>query len=197
MSAMAGLKAGAGLVTMAVPHDSLSALASHLTAIMMKPVDTAAELEGWIADPRLTAFILGPGFGVGNKARDFVRLLAGRPLVLDADGISSFASDPDALFQMWAQGETRAVMTPHEGEFARLFPDLARDHTLSKVERTLKAAERSHAVVVLKGADTVIASPDGRSLINTNGTTATGHSRIWRCAGRHYRRVARPGHANI
>jgi ADP-dependent NAD(P)H-hydrate dehydratase / NAD(P)H-hydrate epimerase len=95
--------------------------------------------------------------------------LKDRPLVLDADGISSFRHDPARLFDAFADAETRLVLPPHEGEFGRLFPDIAADETSSKPEKALKAARRAHAAIVYKGADTVIASPDGRVAINTNG----------------------------
>jgi hydroxyethylthiazole kinase-like uncharacterized protein yjeF len=145
---------------------------------MIRPVDTVADVVDWITDRRLSAFILGPGFGIGDKAQQFVHALADRPLVLDADGISSFAGEPAALFALFESGQTRLVLTPHHGEFARLFPDIAGDDRLSKVEKAVQAAERSHAVIVYKGADTVIAAPDGRALINTNApsTLATAGS---------------------
>ena len=175
---MAGLRAGAGLLTVAASDDTIPALASHLTAIMMRAVNNEEELSNWISDPRLTAFILGPGFGIGEKARAFVKLLSTRKLVLDADGISSFATNPNELFSLLAQGDQGFIMTPHEGEFGRLFPDLVKDSGLSKVEKAVLAAQRSSGIVVYKGADTVIAAPDGHALINTNAppTLATAGS---------------------
>ena len=170
LSAEAGLRAGAGLVTLLSPRDALPANAVHLTATMLKPIDGAEDLARLLGDARLKTFVLGPGFGDVQKARDYVRLIAahGRSLVLDADGISAFRDDPQALFSLFANGGAHLVLTPHDGEFARLFPDLAADETLSKIDRAQKAAARSNAAVILKGADTVIAAPDGRVLINEN-----------------------------
>lgn len=168
MTALAGLKTGAGLVTVASPRQSLDTNAAHLTGIMLRKVDGTEDLSVWLDDARLGTFVLGPAFGIGEKARDFVRLLAGRKLVLDADGISSFRDHPDVLFEAFSGGETRLVLTPHEGEFARLFPDIATDLALSKVEKAVKAAARANAAIIYKGADTVIACPGGRAAINSN-----------------------------
>ncbi len=167
MSAVAGLKAGAGLVTIASPEDALTANAAHLTAIMLHAINDEAALRDWLRDERLQTFVLGPGFGVGDKARRFVAALSERHLVLDADGLSSFKDAPAELFSLFA-GEPRLVLTPHEGEFGRLFPDIAVDDTMGKVEKARAAAARANAAIVYKGADTVIASPDGRTYINTN-----------------------------
>jgi len=168
MSAMAGLRAGAGLVTIASPADAMSVNAGLLTAIMLHAVEDEASLRTWLADQRLSTFILGPGFGAGEKARQFCLALADRHLVLDADGITSFRDNPQQLFDAFADGPTRLVLTPHEGEFGRLFPDIATDASLSKVEKARAAAARAHAAIIYKGADSVIAAPDGRALINAN-----------------------------
>ncbi|ENN87090.1 putative carbohydrate kinase protein [Rhizobium freirei PRF 81] len=168
MSAMAGLKAGAGLVTIASPLEAMSVNAGLLTAIMLHAVEDEASLRVWLTDQRLSTFILGPGFGAGEKARQFCLALADRHLVLDADGITSFRDDPQQLFDAFAAGPTRLVLTPHEGEFARLFPDIAADTALSKVGKARAAAARAHAAIIYKGADSVIAAPDGRALINAN-----------------------------
>ncbi|MGZ9722819.1 NAD(P)H-hydrate dehydratase [Rhizobium miluonense] len=168
MSAMAGLKAGAGLVTIASPAEAMSVNAGLLTAIMLHAVEDEASLREWLADQRLSTFILGPGFGTGEKARQFCLALADRHLVLDADGITSFRDDPKRLFDAFTEGPTRLVLTPHEGEFARLFPDIAADTVLSKVDKARAAAARAHAAIIYKGADSVIAAPDGRALINAN-----------------------------
>ncbi|MCD2182228.1 NAD(P)H-hydrate dehydratase [Rhizobium sp. GN54] len=168
LSAAAGLHAGAGLATLLSPGSAAAVNAAQLSAVMLRQVDDVAGLEALITDPRLSAFVLGPAFGDLERARAYVAALRGRPLVLDADGITAFRDRPEALFEIHADGEGPLVLTPHDGEFARLFPDLAADAGLSKVERARKAAARSGAAVVLKGADTVIAAPDGRALINTN-----------------------------
>lgn len=168
LAAMAGQKAGAGLVTIAAPTAALSANAAHLTAIMLHELDDEAALSRWLDDPRHGTFVLGPGFGDLDKARRYALALKVRKLVLDADGITAFKGDPGLLFDAFAEGDPRLVMTPHEGEFGRLFPDLAEQSRLSKVDKAVEAARRSHAVIVYKGADTVIAAPDGRAAINTN-----------------------------
>jgi len=167
LSAMAGLKSGAGLVTMATMPSAVMLQATHLTAIMQRAIRDEHELADWLADKRLSAFVLGPGFGDLDKARSFTGLLAesGRPMVLDADGLTAFAEDVAGLAGLFA-GKTRLVITPHEGEFRRLFADLAEDASLSKIDRARAAARKLNAVVVYKGADTVIAAPDGRAAVN-------------------------------
>jgi len=168
LSAVAGLRIGAGVVTVAAPGEALAANAAHLTAVMLKRVDTADDLVAYLTDQRRNAFVLGPGFGVGVKAREFALALEDRALVLDADGITAFAADPQPLFDAFSRGAPHLVLTPHEGEFPRLFPDIAADQKASKVEKAQIAAARAGAVIVYKGADTVIAGPDGRALINDN-----------------------------
>jgi hydroxyethylthiazole kinase-like uncharacterized protein yjeF len=166
LSASAGLKSGAGLVTVLASAEALAVNAAHLTAVMLKEVDDEAALKALLGDERLTTFVLGPGFGAPDIARTYALALSERRLVLDADGITAFQAQPETLFQAFAAGETRLVLTPHDGEFARLFPDLAGNAQMSKIDRARAAARRSHAIVVLKGGDTVIAAPDGRILVN-------------------------------
>jgi hydroxyethylthiazole kinase-like uncharacterized protein yjeF len=123
-------------------------------------------LAALLADRRLNTVALGPGLGVGAAARDLVRAAVGgeRSVVLDADALTSFADTPDALFA--AIAGRPVVLTPHTGEFSRLFKF---DRQISdKVEITRLAAKTSGAVVLLKGPDTVIAAPDGRAAINEN-----------------------------
>jgi ADP-dependent NAD(P)H-hydrate dehydratase / NAD(P)H-hydrate epimerase len=167
LSAMAGLKAGAGLVTIASPKAALAANAVHLTAIMLAALDTDADLDSYLQDPRRETFVLGPGFGDYGKARAFAIRLgrAGRRLVLDADGITAFRDDRGLLFDAFSSEQPRLVVTPHEGEFARLFPDIARGAASGKPDKALAAASALRAVVVYKGADTVIAAPEGRAAI--------------------------------
>ncbi|MGY3589091.1 hydroxyethylthiazole kinase-like uncharacterized protein yjeF [Bradyrhizobium sp. USDA 4341] len=172
LAARAALRAGAGLVTLASPRDALAVNAAALTAVMVRAVDNPIQFAELLDDKRLNACVIGPGAGVSARTRDFVHtaLSAQRHLVLDADALTSFAGSPDRLFEaIRASDGLGVVLTPHEGEFPRLFSDISNKHPgRSKLERVRAAAERSGAVVLLKGADTVIASPDGRATIAAN-----------------------------
>lgn len=172
LSAIGALRGGAGLVTLAAPPAALAGLSAQVTAIMLRGCDDGRELAGLLEDERFNVFVLGPGFGDQGKARRFAELIlkAGRRLVLDADGITAFGGEPDALFEMCRDRPAGAVLTPHAGEFKRLFPDLAGEAAPQKLDAAHAAAERAGAVVVYKGADTVIAAPDGRAAINATGT---------------------------
>jgi hydroxyethylthiazole kinase-like uncharacterized protein yjeF len=171
LAARAALRAGAGLVTVASPRDALAVNAGALTAVMVRPVDTTAEFAELIGG-KVNTCVIGPGAGVGGKTRDFVLALlaAKRHAVLDADALTSFADAPERLFDaIKAMGEAQVVLTPHEGEFSRLFSDISGEApSRSKLERVRIAAERSGAVVLLKGPDTVVASPDSRATIAAN-----------------------------
>jgi len=169
MAAEAGLRAGAGLVTMACPPGAVLTQASHLTAVMLRPIADRSELEAWLEDLRISAFVLGPGFGDDERAIAYAQAIAeqARGLVLDADGLRAFAENQDLLSELGEK--TALVLTPHEGEFQRLFDHLAADDDLSKIERAQMAACSINGVVVYKGADTVIAAPDGRAAVNTDG----------------------------
>ncbi len=169
LTARGALRAGAGLVTLASPHDALSINAAALTAIMVRPADDVLAFARLLSDVRYNAVVIGPGGGVGARTRDLAltAIGAGRGVVLDADALTSFADAPRVLFDAIAAArDARVVLTPHEGEFRRLFGDI--DTGLAKVERARTAAQLSGAVIVLKGADTVIAAPDGRAAISAN-----------------------------
>jgi hydroxyethylthiazole kinase-like uncharacterized protein yjeF len=172
LAARGALRAGAGLVTVASPRDALAVNAAALTAVMVRSVDTPLEFGEMISDRRLNAIVIGPGAGVSERTRDFVHtaLSAKRGLLLDADALTSFAEAPERLFEsIKASDGGQVVLTPHEGEFPRLFSDISNKHPgRSKLERVRDAAERSGAVVLLKGPDTVVASPDGRASIASN-----------------------------
>jgi len=172
MSARGALRAGSGLVTVASPGDALAVNAAALTAVMVRAIDTPVEFAELLTDKRLNTCVIGPGAGVGDRTRDFVltALSAKRHLVLDADALTSFADAPDHLFDaIKASHDPEVVLTPHEGEFPRLFSDISNKHPLrSKLERVRAAAERCGAIVLLKGPDTVVASPDGRATIAAN-----------------------------
>jgi hydroxyethylthiazole kinase-like uncharacterized protein yjeF len=172
LAARGALRAGAGLVTVASPRDALVVNAAALTAIMVRAVDTPVEFAEMLGDRRLSSVVIGPGAGVSERTRDFVHtaLSAKRGLVLDADALTSFAEAPERLFEsIKASEDAHVVLTPHEGEFPRLFSDISNKHPgRSKLERVRDAAERAGAVVLLKGPDTVVASPDGRASIASN-----------------------------
>ena len=172
LPARGALRAGAGLVTLASPRDALAINASALTAVMIRAIDTEAEFADLLADKRLNACVIGPSAGLGERTRDFVlaALSAKRALVLDADALTSFADAPDHLFdEIKKSSDPQVILTPHQGEFHRLFSDMSNKYPLrSKLERVRAAAERSGAVVLLKGPDTVVASPHGRAAISSN-----------------------------
>jgi ADP-dependent NAD(P)H-hydrate dehydratase / NAD(P)H-hydrate epimerase len=155
-------KLGAGLVTVAAPEAAFPIYAAALTGIIVHPIAGLDDFQDLLADKRRNAALIGPGAGVGAETRDkaLAILQAGKRTVLDADALTSFAADPQTLF---AAIRSPVVMTPHDGEFARLF-----DTGGSKLDRARRAAQLNGAVIVLKGADTVIAAPDGRAAINAN-----------------------------
>jgi hydroxyethylthiazole kinase-like uncharacterized protein yjeF len=172
LAARGALRAGAGLVTIASPREALAVNAAANLAIMVRPVDGAEELTGFLADRRLNVVALGPGLGVGEPtcAMVLAALSGDRAVVLDADALTSFAGDPERLAQaLQARGDKATILTPHEGEFARTFNVLDdRTKVGSKLERARLAAGLTGAVVLIKGGDTVVAAPDGRAAIAAN-----------------------------
>lgn len=162
LSALAAARAGAGLVTVAAPAPVWPVYAAALTSIMVQPLDDASNLTDILADARKNVLVVGPGSGVSEATRQHVlaALGTGRGVVLDADAITSFGPAPQALF---AAIKGPCVLTPHEGEYSRLFAGQG-----SKLDRARQAARQTGAVVLLKGPDTVIAAPDGRAVINSN-----------------------------
>lgn len=179
----AAMRIGAGLATLALPHDAMT-LPGGPDALMRQRCGGAPDWRVALKDARRNALLLGPGNGTGVATRQMVldALATTRPTVLDADALTVFADNPRALF---AAIRGPVVLTPHDGEFARLFPDLV---TLPKLARTRAAAKMSNAVILLKGADTVIADADGRAAINTNAppdlaTAGAGDVLAGFCAG--------------
>jgi len=172
LAARGALRAGAGLVTIASPRDALAVNAAASLAVMVRPVDGAAELAKFLSDRRLNAVAIGPGVGVGEATceRVLAALSGERAVVLDADAMTSFAADPQRLAKaLQARSAQATILTPHEGEFSRYFCALDdKIQALSKLERARSAAKLVDAVVVLKGADTVVAAPDGRAAISAN-----------------------------
>jgi NAD(P)H-hydrate epimerase len=166
LAARGALRVGAGLVSVASPLAAVAANAAALTAIMVKPFAGVEGLEELLEDRRLNAIVIGPGCGVGRDTRELVAaMLASKAAaVLDADALTSFADGPNALF---VQLREPAVLTPHEGEFARVFPGLL-ERLPTRIEAAREAAAACLCTMLLKGPDTVIAAPDGRAIVNTN-----------------------------
>ncbi|OIQ26164.1 MAG: bifunctional ADP-dependent (S)-NAD(P)H-hydrate dehydratase/NAD(P)H-hydrate epimerase [Alphaproteobacteria bacterium MedPE-SWcel] len=173
LAGRAALRVGAGLVTLGVPPDAMAEVAAQVTAVMLTEVGDAEALAEMLSDPRLRSICLGPGLGL-ERAKELVPVALNGPeraVVLDADALTAYAEDPERLFQML---HPTCVLTPHAGEFARLFPDIAArlgaaaqsGPAYSKVDATRAAAKRAGCVVLFKGPDTVVADRDGRCRIN-------------------------------
>ncbi len=171
LAARAAQRVGAGLTTVAAPAASFPIYAAALESILVARLARAGDFTRLVADPRRNAILVGPGAGVvpATRAATLAALKTRRAVVLDADALTVFAGGRKALFKALAGAP--AVITPHEGEFARLFPRAG-----DKLARARAAAAESGAVVLLKGADTVIAAPDGRAAVNVNAppTLSTG-----------------------
>jgi len=169
LAALAGRRVGAGLVTIAAVRSTIPAYQAAEPGNLVVEADDGPEFVHLLADERRNAILIGPGSGVSDRTREAVlsALGTGRRVVLDADAITVFTSQPDLLFGS-ISGPT--LLTPHEGEFRRLFPDLA--GKADKLERVRRAAGRSGATILLKGPDTVIAEPGGRAVINVHASPA-------------------------
>jgi hydroxyethylthiazole kinase-like uncharacterized protein yjeF len=166
LAARGALRIGAGLVTLGCPLAALAENSARLDTVMLRAVHDGAALARVLDDPRYNALCLGPGMGF-ERARDLVpvALRSGRGAVIDADALSAYGPDPRALFALCTP---QTVLTPHAGEFARLFPDLSPKlpAPLPKAEAARRAAARAGAVVLYKGPETVIAAPDGRLAVS-------------------------------
>ncbi|HWA02122.1 MAG TPA: NAD(P)H-hydrate dehydratase [Rhizomicrobium sp.] len=170
LAAQAALRIGAGLVSVASPPGAVEVNAAHLTAVMIKPFSGAAGLADLLKDRRFNSVVIGPGAGVGQETREMVAavLATEAAAVLDADALTSFRDDPAALFRLLREP---CVLTPHEGEFERIFKgDLAKAQ--NKVEAARAAAAIANCTVLLKGPDTAIAAPRGRATVNSHAPPA-------------------------
>ena len=174
LAARAARRAGAGLLRMAVPPEVVAQCAADAPGAFVQALAATADLDDLFADPRRNGVLFGPGAGVGATTRERTRKIlgAGRAVVLDADALTSFEANPKALLAEIAAATAPIVLTPHDGEFRRLFPEVVG----SRLDRARRVAALSGAVVVLKGADTVVAAPDGRAAIASNAPSwlATG-----------------------
>jgi hydroxyethylthiazole kinase-like uncharacterized protein yjeF len=165
LAARGGLRIGAGLVTLLSPPDAVLVNAAHLEAVMLTAFANPDQLAETAAKAK--AAVIGPAAGVTQATRANLLALAGTPaaLVVDADALTVFKDDPEALFEALDAGD---VMTPHPGEFERVFPGLLAGSS-ERISAARTAAQRAGAVLLLKGPDTVIAAPDGRGAVNTSG----------------------------
>jgi hydroxyethylthiazole kinase-like uncharacterized protein yjeF len=168
LAARTALRSGSGLVTVATSKAAFYINAAQLTAVMVAPYDGPAGLADILADTRITASLIGPGAGTDADVKDLVSsvLASESTAVLDAEGITAFSEAPAELFDQIKARPAPTLMTPHEGEFKKVFPEL--DNEPSKLERARRAAEISGAVVILKGPDTVVAAPDGLASVSEN-----------------------------
>lgn len=169
LAALGAARSGAGLVTIAGEREALQVHAAHVTAITLAEAPDAEALARLMEDKRKNSVIIGPAAGIGGATRERVLAALASPasVVIDADALTSFSGESKVLFQAIAEKEAGdVVLTPHGGEFERVFGT----EDGCKASRTRKAAERSGATVLFKGADTVIARPDGRTVINSSGT---------------------------
>ncbi|KQB98284.1 hypothetical protein AL073_05250 [Loktanella sp. 1ANDIMAR09] len=174
LAAGGALRVGAGAVTLGCPPAALIENAAQLNAVMLRKIKDADALTEALEDTRINALCLGPGMGVSDESRDLVEagLKSGRAIVLDADALTLIGRDAP----LFAMLHDRCVLTPHAGEFARLFPDVAdklaapatKGPAYSKVDATREAAKRAGCTVLFKGPDTVIADLSGRCSINAS-----------------------------
>ncbi len=166
LAARAAQRIGAGLVTLAAPQSALPIYAAALESAIVRPADDLAAWRELLADEKRNAVLIGPGLGLGAPQADFVRaaLDTRKPCVLDADALGNFSAAPDEFF---SKLHPDCVLTPHEGEFAKLFGACV-DHDRDKLTRARQAAKIANCIVLLKGADTVIAAPDGAAVVNAN-----------------------------
>lgn len=166
LAARAALRVGAGLVTLAGARDALCIQAAHVTDIMLAEAADASGLNEILKDERKNALLIGPAAGIGmkTKAMTLSMLETGRPAVLDADVFTSFKNSPGALLGAL---HSSCVLTPHEGEFERIFPGLLASEG-GRLGAARAAAAKTRAIVLLKGPDSIIAAPDGRTIVNVN-----------------------------
>ena len=181
LAARGALRIGAGVVTVASPPPAMAENAARLDAVMLREVAGAEALAALLADKRINAACLGPGMGTGQREAEMLAVALGQrgggqiahptpSLVLDADALTILSQQP----HLFAALPPTCILTPHAGEFARLFPDLAerlnapatKGPAYSKVDATREAAARARCVVLYKGPDTVIADPSGRAALN-------------------------------
>jgi ADP-dependent NAD(P)H-hydrate dehydratase / NAD(P)H-hydrate epimerase len=167
LAALAAARSGAGITAIAVPAVALPIYASQLLSIMAKPYASTLDLYSLIHDPRIGAFLIGPGSGSGKETREttLTMLQTAKPVVVDADAITAFARKSDGLKKAII-GD--CVLTPHDGEFEKLFGLMPANQLPERITQALVAAKQTNAIILLKGANTIIAAPDARVIVNEN-----------------------------
>ena len=168
LAAVAALRAGSGLVTIAINEDAIESYASNLLSIMLEVYDAKDQINKLIKKKKINSVVIGPGFGISNHTIDLLEELVNQNLnvVIDADAISVFQNELNRFKNLLCKSKN-LVITPHDGELRRIFPTLKGN----RLERALKAAKFFNSVVVLKGPDTVIANYNGEAVVNYNGST--------------------------
>jgi NAD(P)H-hydrate epimerase len=165
----AAMRIGAGLCSIVAPAAACIIYREAAPHVMVEELQRSDDFSAHLSDPKRTAFIIGPGADTDNNAADLrtltlTALASGRPCVIDAAALSAFGQSPATLL---ASLNPARILTPHEGEFSRLFPDIS---LADRIAAAHMAAIRANAIIVLKGAETVVAHPDGRDVINTHAT---------------------------
>ncbi|HSI46031.1 MAG TPA: NAD(P)H-hydrate dehydratase [Methylophilus sp.] len=165
LAALAAARSGAGITAIAVPENAFSIYASQLLSIMAKPYSSIADLHALIQDARVGALLIGPGAGnsTGTRQTTLTLLQTGKPVVIDADALSAFSRQTDKLSKAIT---ATCVLTPHEGEFQRLFDIKPAINLEERISQARQASAQTNAVILLKGANTVIAAPDGKVIVN-------------------------------
>lgn len=174
LAAHAAARSGAGLVTVISPKDALLVHEMHLTSIMLREMGSNEEILTFLEQRKVRSVVLGPAFGEFERAFSIVKAILTKAkiftLVLDADALTALAQKKEEASELIKNSPVNVILTPHEGEFSRLFPDITGKAQMTRIEKAEEAAEKSGATIVYKGADTMIASPDGRVVVNVNGT---------------------------
>lgn len=174
LSALAAARVGAGIVTIMAPENALPIHRQHLTSIMLRELKGEDDTQQFLIDRKVRSVVLGPGFGSFTQSVQITKYILANEvvnaLVLDADALSALAGQTDEIFALIKKSSVDVVMTPHEGEFKRVFPDLAQDEKLTRIEKARNAAEISGAIIIYKGPDTIVASPERATAVSINGT---------------------------
>jgi ADP-dependent NAD(P)H-hydrate dehydratase / NAD(P)H-hydrate epimerase len=167
LAALSAARSGAGITAIAVPAVALNIYASQLLSIMAKPYASTLDLYALIHDPRIGAFLIGPGAGVSKETREttLTMLQTAKPVVIDADALTAFSRKSDSLKKAIIG---QCVLTPHDGEFEKLFGLRPAVQLPERIAQALVAAKQTNANILLKGANTIIAGPDERVIVNEN-----------------------------